>query len=53
MREGKIPPNWKDLVQLRSYSGAPDNIYLKDTWFAPDIMEDPSKTPIHETSVSQ
>ena len=41
MREGTIPPNWTDFVQRRSESGAPDNNYPKDTWFTPDIEEDP------------
>ena len=31
MREGTIPPNWTDIVQRRSQSGAPDNIDFKDT----------------------
>ena len=35
MREITISPNWKDLVQCSSQSGAPDNIDLKDSWFTP------------------
>ena len=45
MREVTIPPNWKYILQLISKSGVLDNIYLKDTWFTPDIEEDPSKNP--------
>ena len=45
MREVTIPPNWKYILQLISQSGVLDNIYLKDTWFTPDIEEDPSKNP--------
>ena len=45
--EDKIPPNCTDLVQGSSQSGAPDNIYLKDTWFTLDIEEYPSKNPTH------
>ena len=41
MREGTIPPNWTDFLQLRSESGAPDDNYPKDTWFTPDIEEYP------------
>ena len=41
MREGTIPLNWTDFVQRISESGAPDNNDLKDTWFTPDIEEDP------------
>ena len=37
IREGKI--------QRISQSGAPDNIYFKDTWFTPDIEEYPRETP--------
>ena len=47
IREGTIPPNWTDLVQHSSKSGAPENIELKDTWFTPDLEEDPRKTPTH------
>ena len=42
IREGTIPPNWTDLVQHSSQSGAPDNIDPKDAWFTPDLEEDPS-----------
>ena len=51
-REGKITPNWTDIMQSSSQSGAPDNIYLKDTWFTPDIEEYPRKTPSHEPSIA-
>ena len=37
MREGTIPPNCTYLVQHRSQSNAPENIYLSDTWFTPDL----------------
>ena len=36
IREGTIQPNYTDLVQHSSQSGAPDNIDLRGTWFAPD-----------------
>ena len=49
MRYGTIPPNWKDLVQRISKSGASDNIELKDTWFTPYIEEDQIETPTHIT----
>ena len=52
MREGTMPPNFTDIVQLSSQSGAPDNIDLKDTWFTPYLVEDPIKTPIHKRSVA-
>ena len=47
VREDTIPPNWTDLVQRRSQSGAQDNIDLKDTCFTPDLEEYPIKTPNH------
>ena len=47
MREGIIPPNWTDLVQRRSQSGAIENIDLEDTWFTPDLEEYPRETPTH------
>ena len=52
MREVTIPTNWTDLVQRSSQSGAPDNIYLKDTWFYPNPEEDPIKTLSHKPSVA-
>ena len=52
MREGTMPPNWTYIVQRRSQSGALDNIDLGNTWFTPDIEEDPIETPIHEPSVA-
>ena len=48
MREGTIPPNWTNIVQLISQSGALENIYLKDTWFTLDLDKYPSKLPSHE-----
>ena len=51
-REGKISPNWTDLVQHISQSGVPENIDLKDTWFTPDPEEDPSKPPSPDTSIA-
>ena len=45
--EGIIPPNWKDLVQHISQSGATYNIDLKDNWFTLDLEEDYSKTSTH------
>ena len=47
MREGTIPPNWTDLVQCGSQSGAPENIEPNDTWLNPYIQEYPSKNPTH------
>ena len=52
MREGKIPPNWIDLVHHSSQSGAQENIDLMDTWFTPDLEEYPSKNPTHELIVA-
>ena len=42
MREVKIPPNWKYLVQNRSLSVVLYNIYIRDTWLTPYIEEYPS-----------
>ena len=50
MKEGTIPPNYIDLVQSISQSGAPNNIDLKDTWFNPDVEEYTRQTPIYEPS---
>ena len=47
MREGKIPQNWKDLVQNISQSSAPDNIDLKDNWFTIDLEKDTRENPTH------
>ena len=52
MREHTITPNWTDLVQLSSQIEASENIYLKDTWFTPDLDENLSKTPSHDLSVA-
>ena len=41
--EGKITPNWTDIVQYIPQSGAPDNIDLKYTWFTSDLEENPRK----------
>ena len=46
-REVTILPNCTDIVQRSSQNGAPDNIYLKETWFAKDPEEDPSETITH------
>ena len=51
IREGTIPANNTNIVQHSSYSGAPDNIYLKDTYFNPDFEYDPVETPRHEQIV--
>ena len=37
IREGKIPLNWTNCVQLRSQISSSKNIDLKDTWFTPDL----------------
>ena len=34
-------------MQRISQSGAQDNIDLKDTWFTPDLEEDPIENPTH------
>ena len=52
IREVTIPPNWKDIVQLISQKGAPNNIDLKDTLFTPDIEEYPRKTPTRVPKVA-
>ena len=52
MREGTIPPNWTDIVQCSSQSGAPDNIDLKDTWFIRYVEGYPVETPIHDPRVA-
>ena len=51
-REDTIPPHWTDIVKCISQSGAPENIELKDTWFTPDLEEDPSEIPSHEPSIA-
>ena len=50
--EVAITPNWTDLVQRSSHSGAPDNIDIKYNWFTPDPEEYPSDTPSHDPSVA-
>ena len=52
MREGTIPPNFTDIVQLSSQIVASDHIYLQDTWFTPDLEEDPRKTSSLNLSVA-
>ena len=39
MRDGAIPPNWKDFVKQISQSDAQENIELKETWFTTDLEE--------------
>ena len=39
-------------MQRISKSSAPENIDLKDTWFNPDLGEDPRKTPSHNPRVA-
>ena len=51
MRDGKIPPNWTDLVQHISQSGSENNIDLKDTWFTLYLEKDPIKIPTHVPKV--
>ena len=51
-REGIIPPNWTDTVQIISQRVALYNIYLEDTWFTPDLEEYPIETPRHELGVA-
>ena len=52
MREVTILPNWTDLVQRSSQSGAYENINLKDTFFTKDLKQDPRETPRHEQIIS-
>ena len=52
MRYGTIPPNWTDLVQHISQSGAQENIDLKYTWFTPYLEEYPIETPTHVPRVT-
>ena len=47
MTEGTIHPNWTDLLQRSSESGAPENIDIEDTWFTPDLVECTIKTTSH------
>ena len=44
IREGKMPPNWIDIVKRKSHSGTPENIGFRDTWFTPYLDEYPRKT---------
>ena len=53
MREGTIPTNWTDLVQLRSQSCTPYSICINDACFTSDIEEYPSETPSHESIIAQ
>ena len=53
MREGTILPNWTDLVQRISQSGAQENIEHKDTWLTIDLEEYPIQTPTHVPRVTQ
>ena len=50
--EGKITPNWTDIVQRSSQSSAPENIDPEDTWLTTDLEEDTRKTPSHNPGVS-
>ena len=43
-REVTITHNLMDLVKCISQIFAPDNIDLKETWFDPDLEEDPRKS---------
>ena len=52
MREGAIPQNWTDLVQLSSQNGTPENIELKNTWLTPDLEEEPRKNSNHVQRVA-
>ena len=40
-------------MQGSSHSNIPENIDLKDTWFTPDLEEDPRETLSHEPSVAK
>ena len=53
IREGKITPNWTDIVQCCSKSGAPENIELKDTYFTPYLNEDPRKPQVTSRAFPQ
>ena len=39
-------------MQLRSQISSSNNIDLKDTWFTPDLEEDPTKTPINDPIIT-
>ena len=52
MRKCTISPNWTDIVQPRSQSGAPENIEIRYTWFNPYIEEYTRENPSHVTRVA-
>ena len=52
MRIGTITPNCTDIVQRISQIGSPENIYLKNTWFTPDLDKYLRRTPSHELSIT-
>ena len=52
MRQGTIPPNWTDIVQLITKNDTPDNIEIKDNRFNPTLEEDPRKNTRHEPIVT-
>ena len=39
-------------MKRSSHRGTPEDIDLKDTWFAPDPEEDPRETPSHDPIVA-
>ena len=52
MRKVTILPNCTDILQRISQNVEPENIELKEAWFAPDLEEDPRETPSHDPSVT-
>ena len=45
-------PNWEGIVKRIPHRGAPDNIYIKNTWFNPNFEEDTRETPSRNPSVA-
>ena len=50
MREVTINPKLTDIVQHSSKTGTTEITDLKDTFFTPNLEEDPIETPRHELS---
>ena len=53
MWEVSITKNWSYLEQRRLQEIAPENSDLKDTWFTPNIKENPSGFLEEKTLASQ
>ena len=52
MREGTIPPNWRDIVKQSSQNFVPENIDLRGNYFTTYLEEYLRETPSHKPSVS-